>query len=304
MEFDKSIFSTVSIHHIFSSLFIGLTLFALACIQEESSSGFDVNIQVDAAEDLGEVNHIWRFFGADEPNYDYMPNGRKLLRDLGTLRSQEVYFRAHNMLNTGEGTYGLKWGSTNAYTEDEKGNPIYDWTLTDSIFDAYIENGVRPYVELGFMPEAMSTHSQPYRHYWNPTLPYGEVFTGWTYPPKDYLKWEELVYQWTLHCVDRYGTKEVEQWYWQTWNEPNIPYWSGTEEEFHRLHDHAINGVRRALPTARVGGPDTAGHGGEFTRNFISHCLDGVNYATGENGTPMDFISFHLTISNPSGCRI
>jgi xylan 1,4-beta-xylosidase len=276
-----------------ATVIIGLTLFALACNQEETSSGFEINISVDRSQELGEVNHIWRFFGADEPNYAYMPNGSKLLGDLGSLRKQQVYFRAHSMLCTGEGTHGLKWGSTNAYTEDENGNPIYDWTLTDSIFDAYIENGVRPYVEIGFMPEAMSTNPQPYRHYWNPTLPYDEVFTGWSYPPKNYQKWEELVYKWTLHCVERYGPKEVEQWYWQTWNEANIAYWRGTEEEFQRLHDHAINGVRRALPTARVGGPDTAGHGGEFTRNFITHCMEGVNYATGEIGTPLDFISFH-----------
>ena len=269
----------------------GILLFA--CTNEGSIEGFDVKIRVDVTEKLGEVNHIWRFFGADEPNYAYMKNGRKLLHDLGSLREKEVFFRAHNMLNTGEGTHALKWGSTNAYTEDEDGNPVYDWTLTDSIFNAYIENGIRPYVEIGFMPEAMSINPDPYRHYWNPDLPYGEIFTGWAYPPEDYKKWEELIYQWTLHCIARYGKEEVEQWYWETWNEANIGYWQGSEEEFFRLHDHAINGVLQALPTARVGGPDVAGHGGKFTRHFIEHCLDGTNYATGETGTPLHFISFH-----------
>ena len=270
-----------------------ISILLFACTNEKSIDGFDVNIRVDVTETFGEVNHIWRYFGADEPNYAYMKNGRKLLRDLGSLREKEVFFRAHNMLNTGEGTYALKWGSTNAYTEDEDGTPIYNWTFTDSIFDAYIENGVRPYVEIGFMPEAMSTNPYPYRHYWNPDLPYKEIFTGWAYPPKDYKKWEELIYQWTLHCVDRYGKEEVEEWYWQTWNEANIAYWQGSDEEFYKLHDFAINGVLRALPSARVGGPDVAGHGGEFTRKFIEHCLDGINYATGETGTPLQFISFH-----------
>ena len=96
-----------------------------------------------------------------------------------------------------------------------------------------------------------------------------------------------------MHCIDRYGKEEVEQWYWETWNEPNINYWQGTDEEFHRLHDYAINGVLRALPTARVGGPDAAGSGGNFTREFIEHCLEGTNYATGETGTQLDFIAFH-----------
>ena len=77
------------------------------------------------------------------------------------------------------------------------------------------------------------------------------------------------------------------------WNEPNIGYWRGTPEEFYKLHDYAVAGVRRALPTARVGGPDVAGSGGEFMRDFLEHCLRGTNYATGETGTPTDFISFH-----------
>jgi len=270
-----------------------VSILLYACTHEKSIEGFDVNIRVNATETLGDVNHIWRFFGADEPNYAYMKNGRKLLGDLGSLREKEVFFRAHNMLNTGEGTYALKWGSTNAYTEDEDGNPEYDWTLVDSIFDAYIENGVRPYVEIGFMPEAMSINPDPYRHYWKPDLPYEEIYTGWAYPPKDYDAWEELVYQWTLHSIERYGKEEVEHWYWETWNEANIAYWQGSDEEFLRLHDHAINGVLRALPTARVGGPDVAGYGGDFTRNFINHCLGGTNYATGETGTKLDFIAFH-----------
>ena len=282
-----------------SSLLAGMFWFTLAvylmagCTREPAEDSFDVNIQIDAAQKLGEVNHIWRFFGADEPNYAYMKNGRKLLGDLGSFRPGEVYFRAHNLMTTGEGTYALKWGSTNMYTEDEKGNPVYSWKIIDSIFDAYLENGVRPYVQMGFMPEALSTNPQPYRHYWNPELPYNEVFTGWAYPPKDYNKWGELIYQWARHCVEKYGREEVEQWYWQTWNEANINYWQGTDEEFLKLHDYAIAGVLRALPTARVGGPDAAGARVEYMRSFIEHCREGTNYATGEKGTPMHFVSFH-----------
>jgi xylan 1,4-beta-xylosidase len=93
--------------------------------------------------------------------------------------------------------------------------------------------------------------------------------------------------------VDRYGRAEVESWYWEVWNEPNIGYWKGTPAEFLKLHDYAVDGVRRALPTARVGGADSAGSGGRFTRNFLEHCLRGTNFATGTVGTPLDFISFH-----------
>lgn len=261
--------------------------------QQASDQSFPVHIQIDASQTLGPVRNIWRFFGADEPNYAYMKNGSKLLGELGELGPPQVYFRTHNLLTSGDGTPALKWGSTGVYTEDKDGRPIYNWTILDRIFDTYIKSKVKPYVQIGFMPEALSVKPQPYKHSWTPTAKYDEIFTGWAYPPRDYDKWAELVYQWTKHCIERYGRNEVNQWYWEVWNEPNIPYWRGTPEEFRKLHDYAIAAVRRALPTARVGGPDTAGPGGQFMRDFLEHCLRGKNYATGQTGTPLDFIAFH-----------
>jgi xylan 1,4-beta-xylosidase len=223
-----------------------------------------------------------------------MKDGRKLIAELGALRPGDVYFRTHNLLNTGDGTPAFKWGSTNAYTEDARGKPVYDWRILDRIFDTYRERGLKPYAQIGFMPQALSVKPEPYQHEWRPGLPYNKVYTGWAHPPKDYRKWAELVFQWVKHSVERYGRAEVERWYWEVWNEPNIAYWQGTPEEFHKLHDYAIDAVRRALPTARVGGPDTAGGaGGDFLRNFLEHCLRGTNHATGKTGTPVDFIAFH-----------
>ena len=262
-------------------------------MQTTHTGTLDVTIEIDAGQTEGPLEPIWRFFGADEPNYAYMDNGRALLQALGELKPGDVYFRAHNLLTSGDGEPGLKWGSTNAYTEDADGNPVYDWTIVDRIFDAYLERGVRPYVQIGFMPEAMTTSDGPYRHRWGVGDEYGEIFTGWAYPPKDYEKWGNLVEAWARHCLERYGQAEVDTWWWQTWNEANIGYWQGTPEEFYKLHDYAIAGVRRALPTARVGGPDTAGWGGNFGRGFYEHCLRGTNHATGEVGTPIDFTSFH-----------
>jgi xylan 1,4-beta-xylosidase len=265
----------------------------------DSAAPFPVTIRVDASKSLGPLRQIWRFFGADEPNYATMKDGQKLLAEFGSLRLKEVYFRAHNLLTSGDGTPALKWGSTDAYNEDAQGNPIYNWTILDRIFDSYVERGVRPYAEIGFMPKALSTHPEPYRHEWRPGLPYDLIYTGWAYPPKDYARWSELVYQWVNHCVARYGRAEVETWYWEVWNESNIGgpngpgYFRGTPQEFYKLHDYAIDGVRRALPTARVGGPDAAGSGGQWTRNFFEHCLRATNYATRRIGTPLDFVSFH-----------
>ncbi len=252
-----------------------------------------VTIRVNAAASGKELPPIWRFFGADEPNYATMKNGKKLIGELGALSPTNIYFRAHNLLTSGDGTAALKWGSTGAYAEKDDGAPVYNWTILDGIFDTYLQSGVRPYVEIGFMPQALSTHPEPYQHHWTPTARYDEIFTGWAYPPKDYSKWEELVFQWARHCLERYGRPEVESWYWEVWNEPNIGYWRGKPEEFLKLHDFAIHGIRRALPAARVGGPDAAGSGGRFTRQFLEHCLHGTNFATGQAGTPIDFISFH-----------
>lgn len=265
----------------------------LAIASAACADSFPVRIEVDAAQSIGPLKPVWRFFGADEPNYAYMPHGRELLGELGELKKDEVFFRTHSLLSTGKGEHGLKWGSTNAYTENAAGKPVYDWSIVDRIFDTYREQGVRPYVQIGFMPQALSVKPEPYRHRF-PDARYEELFGGWAYPPKDFAKWEELVFQWAKHCAERYGRDEVLRWYWQTWNEPNIDYWRGTREEFFKLHDHAIHAVRRAIPGAKVGGPDLAGgKGGDFLEAFLNHCLKGRNRATGETGTPVDFISFH-----------
>ncbi|MCD8739855.1 beta-xylosidase [Mucilaginibacter roseus] len=240
---------------------------------------------------------IWAWFGYDEPNYTYMKDGKKLLTELSKLSPVPVYVRTHSLLVTGDGTAALKWGSTNAYTEDASGKPIYNWAIIDSIFDTYVNRGMKPLAQIGFMPQALSTHPEPYRHYWKPGDPYNDIITGWAYPPKDYDKWRELVYQWVKHSVERYGQKEVESWYWEVWNEPNGAYWKGTREEFFKLYDYAADGLKKALPTAKIGGINIAGtrtKGAiEWTRQFIEHCISGKNYATGRVGSPLDAVLFH-----------
>lgn len=269
-------------------LFSSFLIVTNAAAQSVPPAPRPVTVTVDVGRSAGALPPVWRFFGADEPNYATMKDGRKLLVELGKLKHGEVYFRAHNLLNTGDGTPSFKWGSTNAYTEAKDGSPIYEWSVVDRIIDTYLARGVRPYLQIGFMPEALSTAPEgvPYQHLWRPGFDYKLIATGWSYPPKSYDKWGELVYQWTLHNVQRYGRDEVEKWYFEVWNEPNLNfYWQGTPEEFYRLHDVAIAAVRRALPTARVGGPDVAGDGGAFMDGFLDHVV--------QAGTPTDFLSFH-----------
>jgi xylan 1,4-beta-xylosidase len=256
-----------------------------------------IRIHVDAARATGALTPIWSFFGHDEPNYTYMQDGRKLLSELSALSPVPVYVRVHSLLVTGDGQAALKWGSTNAYTEDAAGTPVYNWTIIDRIFDTYMERKMKPLVQIGFMPEALSSHPQPYRHHWKPGDNYGDIFGGWAYPPKDYTRWADLVYRWVRHAVERYGRAEVESWLWEVWNEPNTGYWKGTPEEYLKLYDYSADAVKRALPTATIGGSDSTGPAGpsaaDFMRRFLDHVTHGTNYATGKTGSPIDFISFH-----------
>jgi xylan 1,4-beta-xylosidase len=254
-------------------------------------------ISVDLNSELSEMKPVWAWFGYDEPNYTYMKDGKKLLTELSELSPVPVYVRTHNLLTSGDGTPALKWGSTNVYTQDSDGNPVYDWKIIDRIFDSYIERGMKPLAEMGFMPEALSSNPEPYRHYWKPGDPYDDIYTGWRYPPNDYKKWAELIYQWVKHSVERYGKKEVESWYWELWNEPDGKYWSGTVEEYCKLYDFSADAVKRALPSARVGGPHVTGPAGSnasrFLLEFLRHCESGTNYASGQTGAPLDFVAFH-----------
>lgn len=263
----------------------------------QTSASKSVEIAVDLAKKKADMKPVWAWFGYDEPNYTYMKDGKKLLSELAALSPTPVFVRTHSLLVSGDGVAALKWGSTNAYTEDANGNPIYNWKIVDSIFDAYVSRGMKPLAQIGFMPEALSTHPVPYRHYWKPGDPYTDIITGWAYPPKDYDKWRNLVYEWVKHSVERYGQKEVESWYWEVWNEPNGHYWKGTREEFFKMYDYAADGLKRALPTAKIGGINIAGTRGkgaqEWTNDFIKHCINGTNYATGKKGSPMEAILFH-----------
>jgi xylan 1,4-beta-xylosidase len=256
-----------------------------------------VTIRVHANDRRGPMTQMWAFFGYDEPNYTYTANGKKLLKELARLSPVPVFVRAHNLLTTGDGTAALKWGSTNAYTEDAAGRPVYDWTIVDRILDTYVQQKMKPLVEIGFMPEALSTNPDPYRHHWKPGPGSPPLYTGWTYPPKDYDKWRDLITRWVEHSVQKYGRREVESWFWEVWNEPDIGYWHGTPEEYQKLYDYAADGLKRALPTARIGGPHVTGPNGARTQGilqaFLEHCLRGTNYATGKVGSPLDYIGFH-----------
>jgi xylan 1,4-beta-xylosidase len=271
---------------------------ALSAIGRATAESPDVAITVHLDQPRGDVWPIWRFFGCDEANYTYMADGRKLLGEIAKLEPQPAFIRTHHLLTSGDGTAWLKWSSTGVYSEDSDGRPVYHWQILDRIFDGFRERGLKPYVELSFMPEALSQKPEPYAI---PKVtsgpPKDALRGGWTYPPKDYAKWQGLIEAIAAHSADRYGRGEAESWLWELWNEPNIAYWRGTPEEYDRLYDHTASGLKWALPKARIGGPHVTGPGDagaeRFMRQFIEHCLRGKNSATAATGAPLDFLAFH-----------
>lgn len=248
------------------------------------------------ASKVGPYKPIYSWFGYDEANYTTMRNGKALLRDLRDLSPVPVYIRAHHLLTSGDGKAELKFSSTNVYTEDASGKPVYDFKILDGIFDEYKAAGVRPMVEFGFMPKDLAAElpnrHEPYQvHY-----PKSTISGASNNPPKDYAKWGELVRVVTAHFVERYGRETVQQWYFEVWNEPDIDYWHSTAEDYWKLYDYAVAGVRKALPAARVGGPATTSPSSEkaynYLKGFLDHVQSGKSMADGK-AIPLDFISFH-----------
>ena len=277
---------------------LAVILLCAASIQaaaQDSPSNPVVSIKVDLAKPQGVYTPIYRWFGYDESNYTTMKYGKELLRELHDLSPVPVYIRAHHLFTSGNGVPELKWSSSNVFSLDANGKPVYDFTITDQTFDSYKSAGVRPMVELGFMPKDLASEvtgiTEYQLHYPKPTMG-GSVNN----PPKDYKMWGELVRKYTEHLAERYGRQEVSTWYFEVWNEPDILYWHGTPAEYYKLYDYAVAGVRAALPGAIVGGPASTGPANEkaskFLDGFLKHCLNDKSAADGKP-IPLNFISFH-----------
>jgi xylan 1,4-beta-xylosidase len=246
-----------------------------------------VTIDVDATAAGAPLERVWAYYGYDEVNYTTTSEGRDLLRTLANAHTAPVRVRTHFLFNTGDGTPALKWGSTNVYTEDASGNPVYDYTLIDQIMDATVEAGTLPLVELGFMPQALSTQPDPYQSS-SPTV----LDSGSFYPPRDYEKWAALVSAWATHVKERYPGAES-NWQWELWNEPDILYWHGTFDEFARLYDYTEAALHGVFPEASLGGPAVANPERPFFNQFLEHCATGTNGVTGQTGTRLDMVTFH-----------
>jgi xylan 1,4-beta-xylosidase len=210
--------------------------------------------------------HFWeQVFGSGRAVLSLRESYR---RDLQLMRnSTDIhYVRFHAIFHDDVGVYD----------ESRDGQPIYNWSYIDQIYDGLLEKGVRPFVELSFMPRKLAASMEPHAFWYKP-LPA---------PPKSYEKWEELVYRFARHLIDRYGVGEVRRWYFEVWNEPNIDFWTGQPKQatYFELYDHAARAIKRADPSLRVGGPATAQ--AAWIPAMIAHAV--------EAKVPLDFVSTHV----------
>lgn len=260
-----------------------------------SSTETPVQIAANLDKPIAAYKPIYAWFGYDEANYTTMQHGKELLRELHDLAPVPVYIRAHHLLTSGNGQPELKFSSTNVYREDASGKPIYDFSILDSIFDEYKAAEVRPMVEFGFIPKDLAA-TLPGTTEYQVHYPQRTTSGASNNPPKDYAKWGELIRVVTQHFVERYSRATVQQWFFEIWNEPDIDYWHASAEDYWKLYDYGVAGVRAALPNAKVGGPATTGPSNprarEFLKRFLDHVKNDRSIATG-SAIPIDFISFH-----------
>ncbi len=170
--------------------------------------------------------------------------------------------------------HGLLTDDMAVYTEDSKGNPQYSYMYVDALYDFLLSIGIKPFVELGFMPDALASGKQTI--FW---------WKGNVTPPKDYQKWEDFIRNLTQHFTERYGVDEVKTWYFEVWNEPNLSpgFWTGTQADYFKLYQYTAKAIKRVSPEYKVGGPGTAGAAWES--EMIDFCV--------KNNVPIDFISTH-----------
>ena len=223
-------------------------------------------LTIDARAPTRPFPHFWeQVFGSGRAALSLRESYRN---DLRAMRAATAirYVRFHAIFQDENGVYDM----------DSAGRAVYNWSYVDQIYDGLLHNGVRPFVELSFMPRKLAASLQPHP-FWYAPLPS---------PPKDYGRWEELIYNLATHLVDRYGIAEVSEWYFEVWNEPNIDFWTGEPKQatYFELYDHAARAIKRASPRLRVGGPATAQ--AAWIDAMIAHCVQG--------NVPLDFVSTHV----------
>lgn len=248
-----------------------VTAMTLAAFASEGGAGGQAGnsnetITIDANAPAHTFPHIWeQMFGSGRAVLSLRDSYRADLRAVEKITDFK-YVRFHAIFHDEMGVYD----------EDPQGRPVYNFSYVDQVYDGLLENGVKPFIELSFMPRKLAANLTPHAFWYKP-LPS---------PPKDPAKWSALIEAFTKHLLDRYGKDEVEQWYFEVWNEPNIDFWNGDPKQptYFQLYDETALAVKKVDPKIRIGGPATAQ--AAWVDNFIAHCT--------EKHVPFDFVSTHV----------
>jgi xylan 1,4-beta-xylosidase len=238
---------------------------AQAQVHAELSSPTET-ITVDTHAASHPFPHYWeRMFGSGRAILSLRDSYRRDLRTVKDATGFE-YIRFHAIFHDEVGLYD----------EDNEGKPVYNFSYVDQIYDGLLENGVRPFVELSFMPKKLAAAQVLHSFWYQPVVS----------PPKDWTKWRDLVSHFAQHLVDRYGIEEVSHWYFEVWNEPNLDFWAGkpAEDTYYQLYDATAQALKSVNARLRVGGPATAQ--AAWVDRFVRHDV--------ENHIPVDFVSTHV----------
>ena len=252
---------------------LGACVFANANAQSLTSSTLPTVIQIDANAWGTPFPHFWEtVFGSGRAALALRDDYRK---DLRLMKSATGigYVRFHAIFHDEVGLYSV----------DKKGNAHYNFTYIDQIYDGLLAEGVRPFVELSFMPQMLAKDPKKIFGFWyKPNIS----------PPQSYARWDEMIRAFTRHLIERYGIDEVAQWYFEVWNEPNAGFWGGDpyQPTYFELYDHTARTIKSVSPRLRVGGPSTAQ--AAWVADFIDHCQ--------KNAVPVDFVSSHVYANDDS----
>jgi len=245
--------------------FLALPLLFPLMLANASAQLSTEKVIVDAGAPGRPFPHFWdQMFGSGRAILTLRESYRNDLREVKKVTDFR-YVRFHNILHDEVGVYD----------EDEHGNPIYNFSYVDQIYDGLLSNGVRPFVEISFMPKKLALR-QDVHPFW-----YKQIVS----PPKDYKKWDDLIRAFAQHLVDRYGIDEVSQWYFEVWNEPNIDFWTGDPKQatYFELYDHTARALKSVSERLRVGGPATSS--AHWVEDFLRHAVAA--------NVPTDFVSSH-----------
>ena len=223
-------------------------------------------ISIDAAAPSHGFPHYWeQMFGSGRAILTLRHSWRSDLRAVKQITGLQ-YVRFHAIFHDEVGVYD----------EDNQGRPVYNFSYVDQIYDGLLAQGVRPFVEISFMPRKLAARQDLHAFWYKQNVA----------PPKDYAKWDDLVTQFVKHLVNRYGINEVALWYFEVWNEPNIDFWTGVpaQETYFELYDHTARDLKAVSQRLRVGGPSTAQ--AAWVDSMIQHAV--------KTNVPLDFVSAHV----------